>query len=84
MKCFGHLVMHVRVRIEAPPPQLREQTDQPFHDAHSFLNCSWCWARARRTNEASLEGPHVETQDDCNRDRIKDRHKERTYCVTNL
>lgn len=40
MKCFGHLVMQVRVRIEAPPPQLREQTDQPFHDAHSFLNCS--------------------------------------------
>lgn len=32
-----HLVMQVRVRMEAPLPQLREQTDQPPHIAHSFL-----------------------------------------------
>lgn len=32
-----HLVMQVRVLTEAPLPQLREQTDQPPHVAHSFL-----------------------------------------------
>ena len=32
-----YLVMQVRVRTEAPPPQLREHTDQPLQEAHSFL-----------------------------------------------
>lgn len=33
----GFLVIQVRVLTEAPPPQLREHTDQPLHEAHSFL-----------------------------------------------
>lgn len=32
----GFLVMQVRVRTEAPPPQLREQTDHTPQDPHSF------------------------------------------------
>lgn len=33
--------MHMRIRTEAPPPQEREHTDQPPHEAHSFMKCSW-------------------------------------------
>lgn len=35
------LVMQVRVRTEAPPPQEREHTDHPPHKAHSFMKCIW-------------------------------------------
>lgn len=58
-----YLVMHVRVRTEAPAPQLREQADQPLHVPHSFLKCSCLRARAARPTEASVEGPHAETQE---------------------
>lgn len=55
-----YLVMQVRVLTEAPLPQLREQTDQPLHVAHSFLKCS---CRRTRPDEDSPEGPHVEIHD---------------------
>ena len=58
-----YLVMQVRVLTEAPPPQLREQTDQPLHGAHSFRKCSCRRTRAGRPAEDSAEGPHAETQD---------------------
>lgn len=57
------LVMQVRVLTEAPLPQLREQTDQPLHVAHSFLKCSCRRARVGRPDEVSAEGPHAEIQD---------------------
>lgn len=56
--------MQVRVRTEAPPPQLREQTDQPLHAAHSFLKCNCRRARAERPDNE----PHEEIQEACNRD----------------
>lgn len=61
--------MQVRVLTEAPLPQLREQTDQPLHVAHSFLKCSCRRARTRRPDEDSPEGPHAEIQELCDDDR---------------
>lgn len=58
-----YLVMQVRVLTEAPLPQLREQTDQPLHAAHSFRKCSCRRARAGRPDAASPEGCHAETHD---------------------
>lgn len=57
-----YLVMQVRIRTEAPLPQLREQTDQPLHADHSFLKCSCRRARAGRPGD-SAEGPQGESQD---------------------
>lgn len=65
----GFLVMQVRVLTEAPLPQLREQTDQPLHAAHSFLKCSCRRARARRPDDTSPDGCHAETQELCGDDR---------------
>lgn len=58
-----HLVMQVRVLTEAPPPQLREHTDQPLHVAHSFLKCSCRRARAGHLDGDPAEGPRAEIQD---------------------
>lgn len=57
-----YLVMQVRILTEAPHPQLREQTDQPLHDDHSFLKCSCRRARAGRPEDAA-EGPQEEIHD---------------------
>lgn len=57
--------MQVRVLTEAPLPQLREQTDQPPHAAHSFLKWSCRRARAGRAKEEGnwADGPQAEIQD---------------------
>lgn len=55
--------MQVRDRTDAPPPQVREHTDQPLHVAHSFLKCSCLRVRAGCTDESSLLGPHAEIQE---------------------
>lgn len=66
-----YLVIQVRVRTEAPLPQLREQTDQPPHAAHSFLKCSCLRARADRPEEGAPEGPHVGIHEDWSKRREK-------------
>lgn len=59
-----YLVMQVRVRTDAPAPQLREHTDQTLQLAHSFLKCSCRRRRPGRAGAAALEGPPTETQED--------------------
>ena len=59
--------MQVRVRTEAPPPHVREQTDQPLQEAHSFLKKCSC-RRARPTRRPRVGGapvePHADTHED--------------------
>lgn len=75
----GFLVMQVRDLTDAPPPQVREHTDQPLHVAHSFLKCSCLRVRAGRTDESSLLGPHAEIQEGlCGEDRHTGRTSSRT------
>lgn len=62
-KCSSHLVMQVRVRTEAPPPQVREHTDQPLHGNHSFLRWSCRRARRGRPNNVSADRCHEATRD---------------------
>lgn len=78
----ANLVMQVRDLTDAPPPQVREHTDQPLHVAHSFLKCSCLRVRAGRTDESSLLGPHAEIQEGWKksikqRDNYKDNFKNR-------
>lgn len=68
---MGFLVMQVRVRTEAPPPQVREQADQTLHEDHSLLKLSWRRARNGRPAEGAPEGPHWDDQEDrCGVDRL--------------
>lgn len=76
------LVMQVRLRTEAPPPQLREQTDHTPHVAHSFLKCSCRRARTRCPEAALEEAPQTESRKLCGEDRATGASSRRTKVST--
>lgn len=63
----GFLVMQVRVRTEAPPPQLREHTDHSPQDPHSFRprpgpDQEICWDEVGLSNRKEVNTTEVRSK----------------------